>query len=52
MRAAIKATKTFSLDRDILATVKRTKGSTSESEPVGLVQPSDSVGVPSVMSSM
>jgi Arc/MetJ family transcription regulator len=34
MRAAIKATKTFSLDRDILATVKRTKGSTSESERV------------------
>jgi hypothetical protein len=34
MRAAIKATKTFSLDRDILASVKRTKGTASESERV------------------
>jgi hypothetical protein len=34
MRAAIKATKTFSLDRDILASVKRTKGAASESERV------------------
>jgi Arc/MetJ family transcription regulator len=34
MRAAIKATKTFSLDRDILANVKRTKGTASESERV------------------
>jgi hypothetical protein len=34
MRAAIKAIKTFSLDRDILASVKRTKGSASESERV------------------
>ena len=34
MRAAIKATKTFSLDQDILASVKRTKGSASESERV------------------
>jgi len=31
---AIKATKTFSLDRDILASVKRTKGTASESERV------------------
>ena len=34
MRAAIKATKTFSLDRDILVSVKRTKGTASESERV------------------
>ena len=34
MRAAIKATKTFSLDRDILANVKRSKGTASESERV------------------
>jgi hypothetical protein len=34
MRAAIKATKTFSLDRDILASVKKTKGTASESERV------------------
>jgi len=34
MRVAIKATKTFSLDRDILASVKRTKGTASESERV------------------
>jgi hypothetical protein len=34
MRAAIKATKTFSLDRDILANVKKTKGTASESERV------------------
>ena len=34
MRTAIKATKTFSLDRDILASVKRTKGTASESERV------------------
>ncbi len=34
MRPANKATKTFSLDRDILARVKRTKGTASESERV------------------
>ena len=34
MRVAVKATKTFSLDRDILASVKRTKGTASESERV------------------
>ena len=34
MRTAIKAIKTFSLDRDILASVKRTKGAASESERV------------------
>lgn len=34
MRAAPKAIKTFSLDRDILASVKRTKGTASESERV------------------
>ena len=31
---ALKAIKTFSLDRDILATVKRSKGTASESERV------------------
>lgn len=34
MRSANKATKSFSLDKDILAEVKRTKGTTSESERV------------------
>jgi len=34
MGALTKATKTFSLDRSILADVKRTKGDTSESERV------------------
>jgi len=34
MRTTIKATKTFSLDRDILASVKKTKGTASESERV------------------
>jgi hypothetical protein len=34
MRTVTKATKTFSLDRDILADVKRTKGAVSESERV------------------
>jgi hypothetical protein len=34
MRSATKATKTFSLDREILARVKRTKGAASESERV------------------
>ena len=32
--ATAKATKTFSLDREVLAEVKRTKGSLSESERV------------------
>ena len=32
MRTATKATKTLSLDRDILAELKRTKGAGSESE--------------------
>jgi Arc/MetJ family transcription regulator len=34
MRAATKANKTFSLDKDILAAVRRTKGAGSESERV------------------
>ena len=34
MRAVTKATKTFSLDREVLAGVKRTKGTASESERV------------------
>ena len=34
MRTATKATRTFSLDREILAEVKRTKGDLSESERV------------------
>ena len=34
MRAVTKATKTFSLDREVLAHVKRTKGTASESERV------------------
>jgi Arc/MetJ family transcription regulator len=34
MRTAIKATKTFSLDKELLAEVKRTKGELSESERV------------------
>jgi hypothetical protein len=34
MRTATKTTKTFSLDREILAEVKRTKGALSESERV------------------
>jgi hypothetical protein len=34
MRTATRATKTFSLDRDILETVKKTKGRGSESERV------------------
>ena len=34
MRTAIKRTKTFSLDQEILAEVKRTKGTLSESERV------------------
>jgi Arc/MetJ family transcription regulator len=34
MKATIKATKTFSLDQDILREVKRTKGVQSESERV------------------
>ena len=34
MRIARKATKTFSLDREILVDIKRTKGSLSESERV------------------
>lgn len=34
MRTAIKRTKTFSLDQEILAEVKRTKGKRSESERV------------------
>jgi len=34
MRAAIKAARTFSLDKEILAEVKRTKGGLSESERV------------------
>ena len=34
MRIAIKRTKTFSLDEDILAEVKRTKGPQSESQRV------------------
>ena len=34
MRTAIKRTKTFSLDEEILADVKRTKGTQSESQRV------------------
>ena len=34
MRAATKATRSFSLDRDVLAEVKRTRGALSESERV------------------
>jgi len=34
MRTAIKATRTFSLDKEILAEVKRTRGDLSESERV------------------
>ena len=34
MRTAIKRTKTFSLDEEILAEVKRTKGTQSESQRV------------------
>jgi hypothetical protein len=34
LRIATKTTKTFSLDREILAEVKRTKGALSESERV------------------
>ncbi|MBV9303491.1 MAG: hypothetical protein JOY62_18500 [Acidobacteriaceae bacterium] len=34
MRSATKATKTFSLDKAILAEVKRSKGTSSESERV------------------
>ena len=34
MRTAIKATRTFSLDKEILAEVKRTKGTLSDSERV------------------
>jgi hypothetical protein len=34
MRTAIKATKTFSLDKELLTEVKRTKGGLSESERV------------------
>lgn len=34
MRTATKAIKTFSLDREVLAQVKRTKGAGSESERV------------------
>ena len=34
MPTAAKATKTFSLDREILAEIKRTKGTQSESERV------------------
>jgi Arc/MetJ family transcription regulator len=34
MRTAIKRTKTFSLDEEILAEVKRTKGTLSESQRV------------------
>lgn len=34
MRGANKATKSFSLDKDVLAEVKRTKGAASESERV------------------
>jgi hypothetical protein len=34
MRVATKSTKTFSLDKEILAEVKRTKGPASESERV------------------
>jgi Arc/MetJ family transcription regulator len=34
MRTAVKRTKTFSLDQEILAEVKRTKGTLSESERV------------------
>ncbi|MEO8098115.1 MAG: hypothetical protein ABI811_10470 [Acidobacteriota bacterium] len=34
MNATTRSTKTFSLDREILAEVKRTKGSQSESERV------------------
>jgi hypothetical protein len=34
MRTAIKATRTFSVDKEILAEVKRTRGDLSESERV------------------
>jgi hypothetical protein len=34
MRTAKKATKTFSLDRSVLAEIERTKGTSSESERV------------------
>lgn len=34
MRTAVKATKTFSVDKEILAEVKRTRGDLSESERV------------------
>ena len=34
MRIAVKRTKTFSLDEEILAEVKRTKGAQSESQRV------------------
>jgi hypothetical protein len=34
MQIAKKATKTFSLDREVLADIRRTKGSSSESERV------------------
>jgi hypothetical protein len=34
MRTAIKSTRTFSVDKDILAEVKRTRGDLSESERV------------------
>ena len=34
MRTASKAIKTFSLDREVLAEIKRTKGAVSESERV------------------